>query len=156
MFLYYLYEVKTKRVAGNQTRVLWLHWPLTSDLWATNEQSPTLFVYCISEMNASVACLAASQNLSEANWKIIKKKSCWVVSQPHIITPSHPPSLSFLCYSSHTCYRSCTWHFNTWQFCVFLLCQLSVLLPEGKRTLKRQLYSKSFTLREAASSIFEH
>ena len=31
-------------------------------------------------------------------------------------------------------------------------CQLSILLPEGKRALKRQLYSKSFTLREAASS----
>ena len=35
-------------------------------------------------------------------------------------------------------------------------CQLSVLLLEGKRALKRQLYSKSFTLREAASSIFQH
>jgi len=29
--------------------------------------------------------------------------------------------LSFLCYSSHTCYGSCMWHFNTWQFHVYLL-----------------------------------
>jgi len=33
--------------------------------------------------------------------------------------------------------------------------QLSVLLPEGKRATKRQLYSESFTLREPASSIFK-
>ena len=24
--------------------------------------------------------------------------------------------LSFLCYSSYNCYRSCIWHYNTWQF----------------------------------------
>ena len=29
--------------------------------------------------------------------------------------------LSFLCYSRHTCHRSCIWHFNTWQFHVYLL-----------------------------------
>ena len=34
-------------------------------------------------------------------------------------------------------------------------CQLSVLLPEGKRATKRQLYSEPFTLREAASCIFK-
>ena len=34
-------------------------------------------------------------------------------------------------------------------------CQLSVLLPEGKRATERQLYSESFTLREAAASIFK-
>ena len=33
-------------------------------------------------------------------------------------------------------------------------CQLSVPLPEGKRAIKRQLYSGPFTLREAASFIF--
>ena len=31
--------------------------------------------------------------------------------------------------------------------------QLSALLPEGKRAIKRQLYSELLTLREAASSI---
>ena len=30
-------------------------------------------------------------------------------------------TLSFLCYSSHTCHRSCIWHFNTWQFHAYLL-----------------------------------
>ena len=45
-----------------------------------------------------------------------------------------------------------TWFSHRW----FPNVKLSVLLPEGKRTLKRQLYSKSFTLREAASFIFEH
>ena len=34
--------------------------------------------------------------------------------------------------------------------------QMSIKHPEGKRALKRQLYSKFFTLREAASSIFQH
>ena len=34
-------------------------------------------------------------------------------------------------------------------------CQLNVLL-EGKRTIKRQLYSEPFTLREAASFISQH
>ena len=33
-------------------------------------------------------------------------------------------------------------------------CQLSILLPEGKRVIKRQLYSGPFTLREASSFIF--
>ena len=33
-------------------------------------------------------------------------------------------------------------------------CQLSILLPEDKRAIKRQLYSGPFTLREAASFIF--
>ena len=32
----------------------------------------------------------------------------------------------------------------------------SILLPEGKREIKRQLYSEPFILREAASSIFQH
>ena len=35
-------------------------------------------------------------------------------------------------------------------------CQLSVLLPEGKCVIKRQLYSERFTLREAASFIFQY
>ena len=30
-------------------------------------------------------------------------------------------TLRFLCYSSHTCSRSCIWHFNTWQFHVYPL-----------------------------------
>ena len=32
-------------------------------------------------------------------------------------------------------------------------CQLSVQLPEGKRTIKRQLYSGPFTLREAGLDV---
>ena len=39
---------------------------------------------------------------------------------------------------------------------VYTKCQLSVLLPEGKHAIKRQLHSKPFTLWEAASSIFQH
>ena len=34
--------------------------------------------------------------------------------------------------------------------------QLSILLPEGNPAIKRQLYSEPFTLREAASFIFQH
>ena len=34
--------------------------------------------------------------------------------------------------------------------------QLTVLLPEGKRAIKRQLCSEPFTLREAASFIFQY
>ena len=32
-------------------------------------------------------------------------------------------------------------------------CQLSVPLPEGKHAMKRQLHSRPFTLREAASEV---
>ena len=46
-----------------------------------------------------------------------------------------------------TCVLLCTW---------IKKYQLSALLPEGKRTIKGQLYSGPFTLREAASFIFQH
>ena len=35
-------------------------------------------------------------------------------------------------------------------------CQLYVLVPEGMHTIKKQLYSEPFTLREATSFIFQH
>ena len=39
--------------------------------------------------------------------------------------------LSFLCYSSHTCYRSCTWHLNTWQFHVYTCCSSCITVKNG-------------------------
>ena len=42
-----------------------------------------------------------------------------------------------------------------WVYRWFPNVNLSVLLPEGKRVIKKQLYSEPLTLREAASSIFQ-
>ena len=52
------------------------------------------------------------------------------------------PELGTPCYTGQNCW---------FESCQGSKCQLSVLLPEGKRATKRQLYSGPFTLREAAS-----
>ena len=53
------------------------------------------------------------------------------------------------------------YHWPLWLKCAGLNLSIyrwfpNVLLPEGKCMIKRQLYSEPFTLREAASFIFQH